>query len=732
MQINAVKFRVNQNDEPITYKFSQSGGKYANFQSITGNPGLLKNMKNAINFALTGTMAATIFDTVLQASDHAGNTWIVHRTLSKVRLVKNGSELAADQISHLHAAFLEHAEEDASGMAVERFAISEKKIISSKGQLLAVTADAENAAGVDVRNVLEDQITAITKVCVENTGLIQLADPAILVKLSQKLEPIYNSYREICEQYRDVKDKKTADPEAGTAEIGALKGQLDIIRELELVADKFLAPNFLISKVAEDLAVIDSNIGEIAGALNINRADATALIKDFRKPIEALARLEMFAKLVRASQGSRKYCEQKIEPLYKKYLDFADRNLANNRQIAAELDSCLSTLALRLKPEGQPVRESGQSLKTWFDKFKSKAGTDQQLSGANTAQNDFDTARMAIEYAVTQLNEMAGHLKIAVTKHDSALGTIDESHEALVAQFDQLRTHWLTTAKTAGIPTDIDSTHMIKIIVAHGRLAGLIERRTQLDSIRKQQDSDLLQIEDLIVRWREVTGSQKSLDLSSSSIVLREARDILRYKEARVRRREQLKAQKNTASGSKAVLDHLKDRREAIVAQWNESFVSFGIDTPSIADKYNRELLKRAAIVRGLTLAWAATPGFDQGSVPFSTDSMTSAIVVYDTTELKPNQNTRLEFLRHIEAARGDELKLLLINDEPLQSLISAMAIGTAARVVQAPAPVIPNAKHPTPVAKIIRADKKPRGRSSQELLSERAQQMLDLLSPRK
>lgn len=730
MQINAVKFRLNQNDEPITYKFSQSSGKYANFQSICGSPGLLKNIKNAIDFALTGNMAATIFDAVLQTSDHAGNTWIVHRTLSKVRLVRNGSELAADQMGELHASFLEHIDEPASRAGGERFIINAKKIIFSKGKLLSITDGVETSGG-DVRNVLEDQITAITKACVENTGLIQLADPAILIKIAQKIEPVFNSYREICEQYRNVKDKKSVDPEAGSSEIHALKGQLDIIRELELVADKFLAPNFSISKASEDIAVIESNIAEISGALNINRADAAGLIKDFRKPIEALARLEMFAKLVRASQGSRKYCEQKIEPLFKKYLDFADRNLANNRQISGELDSCLSTLALRMKPENPPVRESGQSLKTWFEKFKNKAGND-PLQSVDSAQNDFDTARLAVEYAISQLNEMSGHLKIAVSKHDSALVAVDESHESLVAQYNQLRTHWIATAKTSGIPTDIDSTHMIKIIVAHGRLAGLIERRNQLEVTRKQQESDLVQIEDLIVRWRAATGSQKSLDLSSSSIILREARDILRYKEARVRRRDQLKAQKDTASGSKAVLDHLKERREAIVAQWDESFASFGIDTPSISDKYNRELLKRAAIVRGLTLAWAATPGFDEGSVPFHADASKAAIEVCDTSEMKFDQNARLEFLGHIESARGEEMKLLLISDEPLHSLVTAMAIGTATRVVQAPAPAAPQPGRPTPVAKIIRADKKPRTRSSQELLSDRAQQMLDILSPRR
>src|SRR5690606_34131774 len=123
---------------------------------------------------------------------------------------------------------------------------------------------------------------------------------------------------------------------------------------------------------------------------------------------------------------------------------------------------------------------------------------------------------------------------------------------------------------------------------------------------------------DLVVRWRTVTGSQKTLDLSSPAILIREARDILRYGDARTRRLEQLRAQKNAASHGHAVLNHLKDRREEIIASWDQAFAEFGLTAPAINNQFNRELFKRAGIVRGLTLAWAATTGVDSGSQPFT------------------------------------------------------------------------------------------------------------------
>ncbi len=731
MQINAIKFRLNQNDEPITYKFSQSSGKFSNFQSVSGTPGLLANLRAALEFSLTGRIDQPIFDAVLQASDNAGQTWIVHRTLSKIRIVKNGAELNENQIGELHAAFLDY-KDDQSSNSSNVFTIISKKTHLQDGKVVALDADASKESGADVRSILEEQIAAITSACVTNTGLVDLVDPSIMIRLTQKIEPIYGSYREICGQYRSLKEAKKADVTSNADEIKALHSQIEIIKELEAVAGKFLAPNFTLTKSSEDLAIIDSKIAEMAHALNISNIETSSLIKDFRKPIEALARLEMFAKLVRASQGSRKYCEQKIEPNYKKYIAFADSNLANNRQIAAELESCLSTLALRLKTEGLSNRESGQSLKTWFEKFKSKSGDDSNSQQQNSAQNDFDTARLAIEYAVNQLNEMANHLKIAVNQNESALSAVDESHEALVAQYNQLKTHWLATANAIGMPTDIDSTQMIKIIVAHGRLASLIEKRNQLATANKQQDSDLMQIEDFIIRWRKATGSQKSLDLSSPSIVLREARDIIRYREARVRRLEQLQETAQEKTSNKSIIDHLKARREEIVNEWDEAFASFGMEAPSISDKYNREFLKRASIVRGLALAWSSSPGIEPGATVFADVSPSTGLVIIDTSDMKFEHRDRLELLGQIEKAGGHELRLILISDEQLSSLMAAMAIGSASRVVQAVTPAVSKTARPTPVAKIIRNEKGLRKKPTQDMLSERAQQMLDLLSPRK
>ena len=105
---------------------------------------------------------------------------------------------------------------------------------------------------------------------------------------------------------------------------------------------------------------------------------------------------------------------------------------------------------------------------------------------------------------------------------------------------------------------------------------------------------------------------------------------------------------------------------------------------------------------------------------------------VYDCSGLPLDHNSRLDFLRAIEASEGEELRLLLISDDQLASLIAALSIGTATRVVQVPAPAA--AARPTPVTKIIRAPQKKSvaPRHDADLLSERAKQMLDLLSPRK
>ena len=113
------------------------------------------------------------------------------------------------------------------------------------------------------------------------------------------------------------------------------------------------------------------------------------------------------------------------------------------------------------------------------------------------------------------------------------------------------------------------------------------------------------------------------------------------------------------------------------------------------------------SIVRGLALAWSSSPGAEPGEALFPEVSPSTGLVVIDTSEMKFEHRDRLDLLNQIEKAEGNELRLLLISDEQLASLVSAMSIGTAVRVVQAATPAVNKTARPTPVAaKIIRNEK--------------------------
>ena len=92
--------------------------------------------------------------------------------------------------------------------------------------------------------------------------------------------------------------------------------------------------------------------------------------------------------------------------LFRTYIEATESGLVKDRQIAAELESCLATLTLRIRPGSEEASAAaapdGGGIKTWFDRFKSREKDDalRMNEAAEAKSQDLETARLAIEYAL--------------------------------------------------------------------------------------------------------------------------------------------------------------------------------------------------------------------------------------------------------------------------------------------------------------------------------------------
>src|SRR6185503_19167304 len=128
-----------------------------------------------------------------------------------------------------------------------------------------------------------------------------------------------------------------------------LTAELELLDQLAAAAEPLLAPGVSLKALKDDLAKTDAAVAEVCGALGLEPGKLDALPSDYQKPVEALSRLEATARLIRAMDGARKHCTNKLEPVFRRYLAAAEGSLAGDRPVIAELTNCLAALSLREK-----------------------------------------------------------------------------------------------------------------------------------------------------------------------------------------------------------------------------------------------------------------------------------------------------------------------------------------------------------------------------------------------
>lgn len=752
MIITAIRWRAEAEGEPTAFKLHPGTGKFRNYQCLVADPATLRQAAAAIDYTLSGASSG-LLEASLQLADDAGHTWLVHRKPGLTRYLKDGQVLSAGEGERAFRAALNDLDWETIGQEVGGdLTVKCHSIRQVQGELRLCAMGTPEAAGQSLKDVVMRQIGDIAADCARQLGIVELAEPRLLTRLVRTLEPLSAQYRELCRQYKEIKntEEKFSDSELTTLQ--SLADEIQILEQLAEVAEPLLQPGVSPRGYKEDLAKLEGQIAEICNALGIETPDPARLSRDFRKPLEALCRLEAYSKLVRASQGTRKYCEQNIEPLYKKYFEIAEGGLIKDRQIAAELESCLATLTLKLRggsgDERQKAQAAESGIKTWFDRFKSREKEDAHdlARATEEAQNaDIETARMAIEYALSRLSEIGGGIETARANHDGALKLIDDAHEELVKNYGRLRDHWLQVAKEHHLPEDMDVTQLLRVIAHYGRLATLIDRREGIAEMLRKHGARMTKAERLILEWRKVTGSQKEVDLGNPTLLLTEARDVLRYRDAKKKKFDQLTEQATEVKANLALRGLMKGRRKLLMDAWQKAFDDLQVKAVEIHHEALDEVFQKGAIVRALALVHGSAGKIGKAQLfEESQEAPAASLFVWEDKAI--DNKLRLAFLNALEEAQGAEPRLLLLADEGLAGMLKSLGIGAGSRIVRVdapkpepqaqpiappvqakPSPVIPRTVGVRPQQQVSRP-----AQPAAPALNERAQRTLDLLAGRK
>jgi hypothetical protein len=700
-----------------TWKFQLGTGRFRNYQCAAADAATLQNLAAATSFVLTGTGDPGL-EVQAQLSDDSGHTWMVYRRGATTRIHRDGEALPETTgEASLASALLDLDDTGTTGGSpgdTQATTVTSWKIVADGAALaLAPFEDGPSARSL-IQDATAAQIAVIAQGCAEALAAPSLSDPAMIVRLARRLEPLYHQLRELALQAKEL--NALVGPQGGVIEaaVERLTVEVDLSTQVAEAAEPLLAPGVSLKALREELAKVEAQLGETTTALGLDEANAaSAPGRDFRKAFEVLSRLEAQARLVRASQAARTWCERHVEPLYRKYLDLGDEGLARDRQIAAELESCLATLSLRVpsfrgpdagpaartphtEPDAASHTDKGglppglHSLRNWFDRWKVRQRADEDPAAgpgaaeANAAEG-LETERLAVEYALARLTELSESTRSARRRHESALAVLDRAHEEATRDYGKLRDRWLEIAPQMRLPTELDVNGLVQIAEAHGRLVSLAERRTHLTERINDLTQRFARLERLVADWRRASGSQKVVDLSHPQLLLTEARDIIRYKDQRQKRLAQAKATVEAARMADAHRQVLKKRKAALLADWQGAVKAANAGALDAMHPKLPELFRQATALRGLALVRAATASRAQDERLFDVSTEQSAACVYLWGEAQTSNEQRLALLSELEVAKGGELRLLLVADTALAALLAPLGVGMATRLPPTP-----------------------------------------------
>lgn len=714
MIISAIRFLSENSTDWQAWRLTTGTGIYRDFICIKGDETTLSSVEAALEYAISGSTSFGISEVSLQISDDGGDNWMVHRKGEQVNYLKNGASHAKGENQEFLDAILDiegsEFQGDSAELSFEKFKVAERD-----GEFIGLTDEDGEDPRIHMKQIVGDQISILANECAKASGLVELSHPKKLAQLTRLVEPLLGRYKELRANAKEIDNELKAIKKTNIRSLEGIADEIDIIDKIKELGQPLLDPSSSLKLKRGQLKAVDLKINNLIDELNLDARLKNTRVKDWRKPLESLCRMEAYGKLVHASQGARNYCHQKIEPSYKSYISAIRKSLDKDKAVSSELESCLASLNLYCGIKGNEPTEI--KSKNWFEKFKTKQ-VDETADVLN--QSQIDTIRMAIEYVLGRLNDMQRRALEAGGKHDSVQKRVDDSHEELVKTYGNLREHWYKVANHYGLPDDMNLNSIIKHVCAQSELVSLNAQRDLLISEVDSHRQNLKALKEEIQIWRKHTGSQKQTELSTESIILTDARDIINLRQ--VRNTQYRNWQKNAAEAKACayVRGMIKKKKIALDASWEKAFDSVDLLPAPIGAKYWDDIIKRSGLISALALIHS-TSGRSNVRRVFERTQSNCPATIY-TCLAGMSAGSRQRFVQSLKNAAENtvgNLQILLTSDETLFSMLKDQGIGYAKQVKVAPKKV---------AAQPVVADKAP-ARPSASQLNERAQAALDILT---
>ena len=673
MLLNALRYRTTASDEFQVWKFNPGRSQFSNLLCFQGSSKEASCILAALQYALSGKTSSAIKEVAVQISDDAGDTWVIERSESKLRYLKNGKTYAGGDAAKTLAMSLFDLElEPDSSQVSSKGIVQPYSLNTDHNDFNALPLDAAPIGFRKIKSMAEVKCTDLVEKIAQKLGCSDITDQKTAERLLSETEGLFFTNAEILKQKRQLLAQAKSLDEIDLNTMDRLQHEVELIQEIGKAAAPLTEPGQTPKYLKEKLQKIDQQLADELKACGLTAVPLTKEPIAWTKLAKARCKLEAYEKLIEASESTLDFAQSKLESVHQDYIETVESLLSSDSQITAELESCLATLNLQLSAiNTSPAKSTlGDSIARFIKPSAGVPESTEQVEGR------LESSRMAVDFALARLGELHASVAQASDDHEVWKQKLEDRQEELIEKYGKIKSHWSAQATASQLPEATDLKELINIMGRHSQLVELWNQKQHFRRVYTERKSQLEHLEKLVLEHRQVTGSQKETLLTTQSLLISEAQGILRYQQKKEKQLSKLREYAEHIRAYNVLKTNILSRDQAVQNQWQGIFQGLGLTEVDPCHAGWRDAYDCGRQLK----SWSAIRSECERPLSnndiFAAEAASAPLNVYLMKETNLANKLRLKLLQLLEDKEQNRQILLLVADPVLAEMLVKSGAG--------------------------------------------------------
>jgi hypothetical protein len=527
MQLKSLTINGQESNYALNFHAIKGSGAQANVAWYHGTRPQIERIEKALSFLFSGGPISGISGVSLSCADSAGLPWRIKRNNYEMSVERDGVPLGSGGEAEFFRQVFDAEEETDSTFAQYDLSFSKDRLqFNARGQSAQGAPDHECWL-IDVAETLKKQL------CVK-LGISPKTTTSQLVSTFNSLKSIreeYNALHSLALELAKSIPSKTNIKGDQAAE------QLKQIEKIESELSPLLKASDSPQQLRARLLGVHEKLAEIQESFSCPEpwleGKHPQTMRDYRQALEALARVEVYEKLVKASHKSLTLWEKGI---YKKEHDTFQGVLSYVSSFKEQISDYKNLLSsLQVDRSDLNKDGTGKGVSKIFGRILRwrRDQTDKEASANVDPHFDFERSEMLLGELSQYLEQMLQDNSQQKSRVQSDMEALKNRHDALISHYSAARKQWRKVARSLNLNEDYTLKALFAFIGQAGKVVILAQERSVLKTkILKRQEA-LVNLRELVSEWRLLTNSTRCDNLNEPALLISEARDIVQQKSAK-------------------------------------------------------------------------------------------------------------------------------------------------------------------------------------------------------